>query len=83
MVAKGFTQWPGIDFKETYAPVVKLNSLRSVLFHVAAFDLEMIQLDVKTAFLYGEISEEIYLSQPEGFIKPGSEKKVCRLNNCI
>lgn len=83
LVAKGFTQRPGIDFNETYAPVVKMDSLRTVISIVAAYDLEMEQLDIKTAFLYGEISEEIFLSQPEGLICPGKENLVCRLNKCL
>ena len=46
-------------------------------------DMDMIQLDVKTAFLYGHIDEEIYIEQPDGFTIPGRENEVCRLNKCI
>ncbi len=60
-MAKGFSQRPGIDFTEKYAPVVKMDSLRTVLSLVAARDLDIMQLDIKTAFLYGEVAEEIYL----------------------
>lgn len=79
-VAKGYSQRPGLDFTETYAPVVKLDSLRAILSIAANRDLDMIQLDVKTAFLYGEVAEELYISQPEGFIVDGQESLVCRLH---
>ena len=83
LVAKGFSQRPGIDFEETFSPVIKHDTLRVVLSLVAAHDLEMSQLDVKTAFLYGELDEEIYLQQPEGYVVAGKEGSVCRLHKCI
>ena len=83
LVAKGYTQEYGVDYEETFAPVVKYSTIRTMLGLVAVHDLEILQLDVKTAFLYGELSEEIYMSQPEGFIMPGHEDKVCRLKKCI
>ena len=78
-VAKGYTQRKGIDYRETYAPVVKHTALRVIFSLVAALDLDMIQLDVKTAFLHCELEEEMFMEQPEGFISPGREKDVCRL----
>ena len=83
LVAKGFSQRYGLDYDETYAPVAKHDTIRVVLSLVAAYDLEMVQLDIKTAFLYGELNEEIYLEQPEGFITLGQEKLVCRLHKCL
>lgn len=83
LVAKGYTQRHGIDYQETYAPVVKYSALRTILAMVAALDLEIVQLDVKTAFLYGSLEEETYMDQPEGFVKPGAEDKVCLLQKCI
>jgi hypothetical protein len=78
-VIKGYSQIPGLDYTETYAPVAKHYSLRVIMAIAATRDLEMVQLDVKTAFLYGTLDEEIYMKQPEGFIVPGREGEVCRL----
>ena len=83
LVAKGFSQRSGIDYGETFSPVVKYDTLRIILSFVAAKNLEMSQLDIKTAFLYGELDEEIYLQQPEGFVIPGQEASVCRLHKCL
>lgn len=66
LVARGFTQRYGVDYGDTYSPVVKYSALRVVLSLVAVLDLEMLQLDVKTAFLNGVLQEEIYMDQPEG-----------------
>ena len=83
LVAKGFTQRPGIDFHETFSPVVKYESLRALLSIAAVSDLEMLQLDVKTAFLNGDLEEELYMAQPEGFISRGHEEKVCKLKRSL
>jgi transposase InsO family protein len=77
LVVKGYAQRPGIDFDEVYAPVSKHATLRALLAKVAVEDLELHQFDVKTAFLNGELEEEIYMKPPEGLqVSPG---KVCRL----
>ena len=80
-VAKGFSQVPGVDYTvaKLYAPVIKHDSLRVLLSVAAANDFELIQLEVKTAFLYGDLDEELYVRQPEGFVSPGEEHLVCRL----
>lgn len=83
LVAKGFLQHFGLDYGKTFAPVAKQDTLRVVLSVVAAYDLEMHQLDVKTAFLYGELNEEIYLEQTEGFEAVGQEELVCHLRKCL
>jgi transposase InsO family protein len=83
LVAKGFTQRPGIDYEETYSPVVRHDSLRAVLAITAAENLEMAQLDVKTAFLNGDLHEELYMFQPTGFEIEGQEDLVCRLNKSL
>jgi hypothetical protein len=79
LVAKGFTQKYGVDYEETFAPVLKHSALRTVFGLIASLDLETVLLDVKTAFLYGELDDEIYMSQPEGFVVPGREMEVCKL----
>src|ERR1044072_9168661 len=76
LVAKGYTQREGIDVNEVFSPVVKHSSIRILLAIVAQFDLELEQLDVKTAFLHGELEEQIYMKQPEGFEVQGKEVKV-------
>ena len=65
LVAKGFSQKEGIDYNEIFFPIVKRSSIRMLLILVAQFDLEFQQLDVKTAFLHGDLEETIYIYQPE------------------
>jgi hypothetical protein len=67
LVAKGFTQQLGVDFVDTYSPVAKFASVRIIMVVAARQDLELHQLDVKTAFLNGDLKEEIYMDQPDGF----------------
>ena len=83
LVAKGYAQKEGIDFNEIFSPVVRLTTIRVVLAMCAAFDLHLEQLDVKTAFLHGELEEEIYMLQPEGFKEKGKENLVCRLTKSL
>lgn len=83
LVAKGFTQKYGIDFTETFSPVVKHSSVRILIALAAQMNLEIDHLDVQTAFLHGDLKEKIYMSQPEGFIKPGEEDKVYLLKKAI
>ena len=68
LVAKGFSQIPGVDYNDVFSPVVKHSLIRTFFSVVAMYDLELEQLDVKIAFLHGELEEEIYMHQPEGFI---------------
>ena len=83
LVAKGFTQIPGIDFDETFSPVARFESLRLLLALAALEDWNIHQMDVKSAFLNGVLEEEIYMEQPTGFIVSGQEAKVCRLRKAI
>ena len=80
LVAKGFTQMEGVDFVETFSPVAKFTSIRIISALTAYYDLELHQMDVKTAFLNGMLEEEIYMNQPGGFVERGNEGKVCKLN---
>ena len=83
LVAKGFSQILGIDYNDVFSPVVKHSSIRTFFGIVAMHDLELEQLDMKTAFLHGELEEEIYMDQPEGFIVPGKEDFVCKLKKSL
>nr|ABA97637.1 retrotransposon protein, putative, Ty1-copia subclass [Oryza sativa Japonica Group] len=83
LVAKGFSQIVGVDYNDVFSPVVKHSSIRTFFSIVAMHDLELEQLDVKTAFLHGELEEEIYMDQPEGFIVPGKEDYVCKLKRSL
>ncbi|KAL6327955.1 hypothetical protein AAG906_031299 [Vitis piasezkii] len=83
LVAKGFTQKEGIDYKDTFSPVSKKDSLRIIMALVAHFDLELHQMDVKTTFLNGNLDEDIYMEQPEGFVKKGNEHLVSKLKKSI
>ena len=82
-MAKGFTQKGGIGYKETFSPVSKKDSLRIILALVAHFDLELHQMDVKTAFLNGSLEEKVYMDQLEGFSIQGKEHMVCKLNKSM
>ena len=79
LVAKGYTQVQGIDYEETFSPVVRYESIRYLLAHAALLNWEIEAMDVKMAYLHGVLEEEIYMEQPEGFIAKGEEMKVCRL----
>jgi hypothetical protein len=79
-VAQGFTQCPGFDFDETYAPVVDFDSLRLLLAITAVQRWHPQGVDVKSAFLYGDLEEEIYMTLPDGRREKG---KIARLRKCI
>jgi hypothetical protein len=83
LVVKGYSQRKGIDFEEIFSPVVKMGSIRVILGLAASLDLEVEQMDVKTAFLHGDLDKEIYMEQPEGFQVKGKEDYVCRLQKSL
>lgn len=77
--ARGFTQIQGFDFTETFSPVVKLSSIRVLLAIATQYNLELHQLDVKTAFLDGHLEEDIYMQIPEGLHPPPAPNIICKL----
>ena len=79
LVIQGFIQKPRIDYFDTYALVAHISTIRLLNALAAIHNLVVHQMDVKTAFLNGELEEEVYMKQPEGFIMPGNEHKVCKL----
>lgn len=78
LVAKGFSQTEGIDSTETFSPISKITSIHTKVPLAAKCDWKIFQMDVKSAFLYGDLQEEIYVQQPLGFVKVGEENLVCR-----
>jgi hypothetical protein len=82
-VLRGFTQWPGIDYNETFNPVVKPATVRTVLSLTVSRSWPLHQLDVKNTFLHGTLSETVYCSQPIGFLDPTQLDWVCRLNKSL
>ena len=83
LVAKGYSQKYGIDYDETFSPVVRFSSVRTLLAFGVKRGMLIHQMDVVTAFLNGTLDEEIYMQQPEGYIKPGSEHLVCKLERSL
>ena len=79
MVAKGFKQRKGIDYFDSYAHVARITSIHVLMEISSIYNLFVHQMDVKTTFLNGDLDEEVYMEQPEGFVLPGNEHKVCKL----
>ena len=79
LVAKGFKQIHGIDYDKTFSHVAMLKSIRILLVIVAHYDYEIWQMDVETAFLNENLLEDVYMTQPEGFVTPKNAGKVCKL----
>ncbi|GJT95501.1 integrase, catalytic region, zinc finger, CCHC-type containing protein [Tanacetum coccineum] len=83
LVAKGYRQEAGIDFEESFAPVARLEAIRLFIAHAASMNMVIFQMDVKTAFLNGELNEVVYVSQPEGFVDPEHPSHVYRLKKAL
>ena len=82
-VARGFSQKEGIDYDETFAPVARYNSIRVIISLASVLGWKLHQMDVKTAFLNGQIEEEVYIEQPKGFELHGRESHVCKLKKAL
>ncbi|GKF41638.1 retrovirus-related pol polyprotein from transposon TNT 1-94, partial [Tanacetum coccineum] len=83
LVAKGYCQEEGLDFEESFAPVARLKAIRIFIANAASKNMTVYQMDVKTAFLDGELKEEVDVSQPEGFINPDRLNHVYRLKKAL
>ena len=83
LVAQGYSQKEGLDYDETFSPVVRSESVRTVIALAAMNGLTLHQMDITTAFLHGNLAEEVYMKQPEGFLVEGQEHLVCRLKKSI
>ncbi|GJW89050.1 retrotransposon protein, putative, ty1-copia subclass [Tanacetum coccineum] len=83
LVVKGYTQHLGIDYEETFSPVADIRAIRILIAITAYYDYEIWQMDVKTAFLNGYLSEEVYMEQLEGFVNPKYPNRVCKLKRSI
>ena len=79
LVAKCFQQVQGVDYDENFSPIAMLKSVQIILAIAAYFDYEIWQMDVKTAFLNGNLTEDVYMMQPEGFVDPTNAGKISKL----
>nr|KAJ0196246.1 hypothetical protein LSAT_V11C700351050 [Lactuca sativa] len=83
LVIQGFRQKEGTDFFDTYAPIARISTIRLMLALAAIHNLVIRQMDVKTAFLNGDLDDKIYIKQPEGFVMPGNEHNVYKLKKSL
>lgn len=83
LVAKGFQQTPGLDYFETFSPVVKASTIRVILTLAITYGWDIQQVDINNAFLNGELHEEVYMTQPPGFKDPNRPNHVCKLQKAL
>nr|GFB89559.1 retrovirus-related Pol polyprotein from transposon TNT 1-94 [Tanacetum cinerariifolium] len=83
LVAKGYAQKEGVDFKESFAPVARLEAVRLFIAYTAHKSFTVYQMDIKIVFLYGPLKEEVYVNQLDGFVDPYHPNKVYRLKKAI
>ena len=83
LVAQGFSQRHGVDYEEIFSPVAHLSSICALIAFAAERKLHVHQMDVVSAFLNGELKEEIYMKQPPGYVQLGKEGLVCKLRKSI
>jgi hypothetical protein len=82
-VARGFSQREGEDYDETFSPIAKYTSIKSIIVIASAMGWKLQQMDVKTTFLNGVIEEEVYIEQPQGFVIHGKQSHVCTLKKAL
>jgi hypothetical protein len=83
LVAQGFSQKEGIDYEETFAPIARYTSIKTIIALAAKMKWKLHQMDVKTAFLNGVIKEEVYIEQPQGFEVEDRKSHVCKLKKAL
>ncbi|PNX83327.1 hypothetical protein L195_g039368 [Trifolium pratense] len=83
LVARGFQQIAGVDFEETFSPVVRANTVRIILTIVVHLNWDIRQLDINNVFLNGHLKETVYMSQPEGYADPTKPHHICKLSKAI
>jgi hypothetical protein len=83
LVARGNEQQHGLDFEETFALVCKWGTIRTLVAIAVQQGWQLFHLDVRTAFLHGELTEEVYVTQPQGFVDPDRPHMVCRLHKAL
>jgi Reverse transcriptase (RNA-dependent DNA polymerase) len=83
LVAKGYTQIYGVDYEETFAPVAKINTVRTLISYAVNLGWDLCQLDVKNTFLHGDLKEEVFMEIPPGFVNEQLRDKVCRLKRSL
>jgi hypothetical protein len=83
LVAKGYAQTYGIDYEETYSPIAKMTTIRAIIVMATAKGWSLHQMDVKNAFLHGDLQEEVYMEQPPGYVDQTNPNLVCRLKKFL
>jgi hypothetical protein len=83
LVAKGYVQRQGVDFEDVFAPIARMDSVRLLIALAAHHSWEVHHMDVKSAFLNGDLLEEVYVQQPPGYVKTEEEGKVLRLRKAL
>ena len=83
LVCKGYAQEEGLDYGETFAPVARMEGVRTLLAYASYKGFKVYQMDVKSTFLNGIFEEEVYIEQPEGFVDENNKDKVCKLHKSL
>lgn len=83
LVVKEFKQVEGVDYIDTFAPVVRFSTLRILFAAAVRYNFEIHHCDISSAFLHGELRKDVYISQPEGYVQPGKEIFVCKLRKAL